>query len=45
MLNIEKTRNEPEIKNLRELMLKCKQAYENTMKTLEDANSIKMQTQ
>ena len=26
-------------------MAKCKQAYEATMKTIEEANSIKMQTQ
>jgi uncharacterized protein YifE (UPF0438 family) len=45
ILNVEKTRNEPETKALRDLMAKCKNAYQATLKTLEDVNNVKLQTQ
>lgn len=42
---MDKNKNEPENKLLRDLMLKCKDTFQKTLKTLEEVNEVKLQTQ
>lgn len=42
---MDKAKNEPETKTLRELMGKCKETFQKTLSTLEEANQVKLQTQ
>lgn len=45
ILGMDKSKNEPENKLLRELMLKCKDTFQKTLRTLEEVNEVKLQTQ
>ncbi len=45
IINSDKSKFEPENKALKELINQCKSAFQNTLKTLEEANEVKMQTQ
>jgi uncharacterized protein YukE len=45
ILNMDKTKSEPENKTLRELMGRCKDAFQRTLSTLEEVNQVKLQTQ
>jgi chromosome segregation ATPase len=45
ILNMDKSKTEPENKLLRELMGKCKETFQTTLKTLEEVNEVKLQTQ
>ena len=45
ILSMDKAKNEPENKLLRELMLRCRDTFQKTLKTLEEVNEVKLQTQ
>lgn len=45
VLNMDKTKSEPENKALRELMGRCKETFQRTLSTLEEVNQVKLQTQ